>query len=167
MLFNDECRDFIKLIKKHFKYLFKEYKFDVVHSSSAKGGEHSLVILESKDCRIKFYSSQGEVNILFGSLSSPIGWEDVINGYRYWYYASAIIDFITKTHVDASKILSQVRASRSEEEQLKDLSEKLYPLCEDVIQLFREDNFGKWLFDYELFDKKQNVVIRKHLERLS
>jgi len=167
MLLNGECRDFIKLIKKHFKYLFKEYKFDVVHSSSARGGEHCLVILESKDCRIKFYSSQGEVNILFGTLSSPIGWEDVINGYRFWYYASAIIDFITRTSVDTAHIFSKVRASKSEEEQLKDLSEKLYPLFEDVIQLFREDNFGKWLFDYESFEEKQNAVIRKHLERLS
>jgi hypothetical protein len=167
MLFNDECKDFIKLIKKHFEYLFKEYKFDVVHSSSARGGEHCLVVLESKDCRIKFYRSQGEVNILFGTLLSPIGWEDVINKYRYWYYASAIINFITKTPVGTANIFSKVHASRTEEEQIKELSEKLYPICEDVIQLFRQDNFGKWLFEYELFEEKQNVVIRKHLERLS
>ncbi|HOJ49350.1 MAG TPA: hypothetical protein PKW55_00885 [Spirochaetota bacterium] len=122
--------------------------------------------MESKDCRIKFYSSQGEVNILFGTLSSPLLWDDVINGTRYWYFVRGIIDFLQKKHIDAKELLNKARMSLTQEQQLAELSTELEPICKKVIQLFREDNIKEWIEEYEKFEQEQDEEFQRQFENL-
>jgi len=161
-----ECPDFFEKIKQKFSYLFDLYEFEVIYSKSTQGGQHSLIILESKDCRIKFYRSSGEANLLFGTLSAPIGWEDVIDGIRYWYYVLGLIDFVQKNPVNAKELLNRARTSPTEEQQLAELSAKLKPICEQIIVLFKGDNIKQWIGEYEQFEKEQDEEFQRQFENL-
>ncbi len=164
---NIECPDFLELIKRNFGYLFDLYGFETVYSKSAQGGQNCLIVLESKDCRIKFYRSQGEANLLFGTLSAPLGWEDVIDGTRHWYFARGIIDFVQKNPVNAKELLNQTRRSLTEEEQLAELSVKLKPICKQIIQLFKGDNIKQWIKEYEKFEQEQDEEFQRQFQNLS
>lgn len=162
-----ECADFLRQIRQYFRYLFDLYGFEVVHSKAARSGEYCLIVLQSGDCRIKFYRVQGEVNLLFGTLSAHIGWEDVIDGTRHWYYARSIMDFIEKKPVDVRESLLEIRTVKTEDQQLAELSTRLQPVCDHVIRFFREDTFERWRREYEQFEQEQNEEFRKQFERLS
>jgi len=164
---NVECPDFLELIKQNFGYLFDLYGFEAVYTKSARGGENCLIVLESKDCRIKFYRSQGEANLLFGTSSAPLGWEDVIDDTRHWYFARGIIDFVQKNPVNAKELLNQTRRSLTEEEQLAELSLKLKPICKQIIQLFKGDNTKQWIKEYEKFEQEQDEEFQRQFQNLS
>lgn len=162
-----ECADLLEQIRRYFSYLFGPYGFEVVHSKTARSGEHCLIVLQSKDCRIKFYRAQGEVNLLFGTLSAHPGWEDVIDGTRQWYYARGMIDFVEKSPVDVEKSLLQIRTPKTEDQQLAELSMKLEPVCDQVIRLFREDMVEQWRGEYERFEQERNAEFRRQFEELN
>ncbi len=162
-----ECTDFLEQIKQYFGYLFDQYGFEVVHSEAARSGEYCFIVLQSRNCRIKFYRAQGEVNLLFGTLSAHIGWEDVIDGTKHWYYARSIMDFIEKKPVDVRKSFFEIRTLKTENQQLRELSMRLQPLCSNILQLFRIDNFKRWRKEYEQFEQERNKEFRKQFERQS
>jgi|GEM_PF-1049863 len=162
-----ECVDFLKQIKHYFSYLFYLYGFEVVHSESAKSGENCLIVLQSNNCRIKFYRTQGEVNLLFGTLLAQIGWENVVDGVRHWYYARSVMDFIEKKLLDVKELLQRIGGTvRTEDQQMAELSPRLKPLCNLVIQFFKEDTFEQRCQEYEKFEQEQNEEFRRQFEKI-
>lgn len=146
------CKEFLELVKLHLSYLFERFGFSVVHWDEARGGlgeECCLIILQSEECRIKVYRSQGEVNLQFGTLSAPMDWKDHEQGIRQWYYIRDILSFLRKKPLNISELFEKTQGFETDAQQLAELSRELQPVCEEVINLFRTDTFGKWQDEYK------------------
>ena len=70
------CDEFLQQVKHHFRYLFEDYDFEVIHREKASRPDYCLIILQSADCRIKFYRTWEEANVLFGTLAAPLTWQN-------------------------------------------------------------------------------------------
>lgn len=133
-----ECtEELVSLMQKYFNYLFTRYGFKVIHAESYRGGEYCFIVLESSACRVKMDYQLGYINLFFGTLSAPLDLED-----EGWYYLRNVLDFLGKKSADLSEILAEDKAlwSLSTSDRLAYWSTRLEPVCEKVINLFREES---------------------------
>jgi len=158
------CKEFLEQITSHFWYLFEQCGFQMIHCDEAKSGEYCLVILQSEDCRVKIYRSQGEVNLQFGTLSALVGWEDMAEGVRQWYYIRGIVNFLRREPLDIGSLLQESRQFKTDDQQLSELSRELQPICDQVIGLFRKDVFEQWQEQYERFEEEREREFRIQYE---
>ena len=158
------CTELLEQITQHFDYLFSQYGFLVIHAEDAEVGEHCLIVLESTDCRVKFYTSQGEANLLFGTMSAPISWENIVQGTRHWYYIRGILNFLERRPLDLEQVLQEVGSSKTVEQQLAELSRKLEPVCDQVLGLFRKNVLNHWQAEYEHYEQEQEAEFAKRYE---
>lgn len=166
-MLSQACKEFSKLVRLHFGYLFEQFGFSVVHWDEARGAlgeECCLIILQSEDCRIKIYKSQGEVNLQFGTLSAPMDWTDQVEGTRQWYYLRGILSFLRKESLSISELFQKTQGFETDDQQLAELSRELQPVCEQVIGLFREDVFERWREQYEQWQEEREREFRKQYE---
>ena len=88
------CQPWVTVIEQDFAYLFAEHGFRLEHCEDARQGEHCLIMLGSNRARIKFEISQGTPVVYFGTLDSPIGWEQQVDGVPVWYVDNALLNFV-------------------------------------------------------------------------
>ncbi|MCS6906699.1 MAG: hypothetical protein RML93_02300, partial [Anaerolineales bacterium] len=158
------CKEFLELIKLHLSYLFEQFGFAVVHWDKTLGSfgeECCLIVLQSEDCRVKLYKSQGEVNLQFGPLSAPMDWRDQTQGVRQWYYIRDILSFLRKEPLDINKLFEKMQSFETDDQQLAELSRDLQPVCERVINLFRKGIFEQWQDEYKQWREEREREFQK------
>lgn len=161
------CKEFLELIRLHLSYLFEQFGFSVVHWDESRGGlgeECCLVVLQSDECRIKVYKSQGEVNLQFGTLSAPMDWKDHAQGIRQWYYIRGLLSFLRKEPLNISELFEKTHGFKTDAQQLAELSRELQPVCEEVIHLFREDTFEQWQDEYKQWEDEEEREFQRQLK---
>ncbi len=159
-----ECAEFLEQIRHHFDYLFDQYGFAVVRTDEARAGEYCLVFLKSDHGLIRFEKELDSVDLLFGPLNAPIGWEHIVHGTRYWYPIRSLLAFLKREHTDLEKVLRRVEFSLALEEQLEELSSMLRPVCDQVLDLFRYGTPAPWQMEYEKYRQEQDEAFRKQYE---
>src|SRR5579859_4466748 len=89
-----QCEPWVLAVQHHYAYLFADHGFQLVHCQDARQGEHCLIVLESPQARIKFEIDQGTPVVYFGTLDSPLGWEQQVDGVTVWYVDNALLNFV-------------------------------------------------------------------------
>ncbi len=136
------CLDLVQLLKKHYGYLFNQFDFRVILSEDYSGNnERRFVILESNECRIKLSDELGYINIMMGTLSAPLIWEDEVQGVVYWYYLGNVLDFLENKPTDYFDMQKQdeILWAMSVPERFVFWSERLKPVCRKAFDIFRQD----------------------------
>jgi hypothetical protein len=157
------CNEFFNHVKNVFQFLLDEYGFEVVLNAEFKTGEHCLIILESKDCKIKFYRSLGEVNCLFGTLKSINGLVDSQRGVREWYYSQSILNFLMNNLKPPSDLHSSTFKKLDVLEELNEIAHKIAPQCKQIFEFFKEDGFEERQKTLDSFLQKRYAEMRKAL----
>lgn len=148
------CIEFLDNIEQQFSYLFTQYGFLVALHAAGHSGEKCLVVLESANCRLKFFYDRGTVETVIGTIHAPMDWADSCDGVRYWYSLKGVIDFVNKTPAltaEEARELGYALFRMSTDELLANTSELLRPACERVFELFREDTFRSRQLEFEQF----------------
>lgn len=134
------CDEFLWWVKSDFDYLFEEYHFEVVHIDRAVTRiDYCLVILESSYCRMKFYRTYHEANVMVGTLFAPLSWEDGTGNAQSWFYLRYVLDFVSQRKPSLENLLADIEF-RPVSQQLKELAEDLRPLCSKIMRLFQNQN---------------------------
>src|SRR5260221_6292251 len=89
-----QCEPWVRAIQHHYAYLFAEHAFRLAHCEDPRQGERCLVVLESPQARLKFEIEQGTPVTYLGTLDSPIGWEQQVDGVPVWYVDNALLNFV-------------------------------------------------------------------------
>lgn len=164
------CTEFLKLIRRHFSYLFDEYGFTVMETRQYRKGEFCMVFLKSEHALIRFEEELDSVSLLFGPVNAPLRWEYAVEGTRYWYPIRPLLDFLKREPVDYEEILREAERflSKTLEQQLEELSCMLRPVCAQVLGLFRHDAPAQWRTEYEKYQQEQEEGFRRQRnERLA
>lgn len=152
----------VSLMRRHFEYLFTRCGFKVIHAESYRGGEYCFIVLESSACRVKMDYQLGAIGLAFGALSAPLSIED-----RGWYDLELILDFLKNKPTDLAKMLSESKTlwSLSDSEFLAYLSSRLEPVCQEVIDLFREESVEQRQRFHAYIEQSEREIERQLDER--
>jgi len=151
------CEEFLALLDKHFRILFDEFGLEIIDVRDDRMGEHCLAILQSADCRLRFTSDKGFIEISLGPTTSPITWADDPDGRRVWFPIHGIAELVNEDYLigaEELRTLGHSYASMSPPELMGALSARYGPVLNDMIALFQEDVF-----------KERQGEIEKHFAR--
>ena len=131
-----------KLVRQYFPYLFEVYQFSVATFIRFPDFGNWAMVLLSESCRILFHEDRGELAMAFGPLGSHITWDRKPRttwNSGPWYDVGFVLAYL-----DLDKSLLTKHYPPGElNEQMKNISEKVYPHIQEICELFQEDRF--WL----------------------
>lgn len=133
-------REFLEKIRDSFGYLFGQEGFHVI--KSAGGAARCLVVLESKDCRIRLTYEMGGIGLEIGNLEASPEWGGGQPPNIQWYGIYPVIDFIEgrpRPTLEESLARHEKLWAMSEDEQMGFYADTLKPVCDRVCQLFSKD----------------------------
>jgi hypothetical protein len=158
------CEPWVKVIEQHFAYLFSEHGFALAHCEDARAGEHCLIGLESPRARLKFEISQGTPVIYFGTLDSPLGWEQQVDGVPVWYVDNALLNFIESRSASAAPAASTTASGpRSTEALLAAAAARLRPHAAELIAAFAPDRPAAWWQAFDAYQAERLKQIRQRM----
>ena len=159
------CEPWVQLIEQDFAYLFAEQGFRLEHCEDARQGEHCLIVLESARARIKFEISQGTPVIYFGTLDSPTGWEQQVDGVPVWYVDNALLNFIESKSSGAAPaaVTAAPGAARSTEALLAAAAARLHPHAAELIKAFAPDRPAAWWQAFDAFQAERLKQMRQRM----
>jgi hypothetical protein len=168
------CEPWVKAIEQDFAYLFAEHGFQWAHCEDARQGEHCLMVLESARARIKFEISQGTPVIYFGSLDSPIGWAQQVDGVPVWYVDNALLNFVESKSsgeapaspaaaANAGASAATPGADRSTEALLAAAAARLRPHAAELIAAFAPDRPAGWWQAFNAYQAERLKQIRQRM----
>ena len=138
---------FAEAISKTFGFLFTDFGFAVVHQEDS-WGEHGLVVLESKDCRVKFVFDRGAVQIFLGRKDAAPTWSDGSGARKAWFYLQGVVDFLEgRPKRSLAQLLTEGEQQKglSEGDDLAQAAELLRPVGGEAFRLFgQDDQGGRW-----------------------
>ena len=157
-----DCDEFERVVRRTFGYLFERYGFRIAERRKGEDGQYCILVLRSPLCQAKAYLSvpQNEGNLEFGPLEADVEPSDAAHESRYWYYARAMVGFVTRRHPQPQDLYEEGQRLSTPEDQLAAISGLLEPVCTQVIYLFREGVFGTWQGAYESFQEESHLVER-------
>ena len=156
------CEPWVKVIELDFAYLFSEFGFALAHCDAARQGEHCLIVLESPRARIKFEISQGTPVVYFGTLDSPLGWEQQVDGVTVWYVDNALLNFI-ESQRGAAPAAAPAGAPRSTEALLAAAAARLRPHAAELVAAFAPDRPADWWQAFDAYQVERLKQIRQRL----
>jgi len=158
------CEPWVKVIEQDFAYLFSEHGFALAHCEDARAGEHCLIGLESPRARLKFEISQGTPVIYFGTLDSPLGWEQQVDGVPVWYVDNALLNFVESQSASAAPSASTTAsAHRSTEALLAAAAARLRPHAVEIIAAFAPDRPAAWWQAFDAYQAERLKQIRQRM----
>ena len=159
------CQPWVKAIEQDFAYLFAEHGFRLEHCEDARQGEHCLIMLGSDRARIKFEISQGTPVVYFGTLDSPIGWEQQVDGVPVWYVDNALLNFVESKQagVPPATPAGTPGAARTTEALLAAAAERLRPHAAELIAAFAPDRPAEWWQAFDAYQAERLKQIRQRL----
>lgn len=163
------CEPWVKAIEQDFAYLFAEHGFRLEHCEDARQGEHCLIVLVSERARIKFEISQGTPVVYFGTLDSPSGWEQQVDGVPVWYVVNALLNFVESKRGAAAPVAATAiaaatpGAARSTEVLLAEAAARLRPHADELIAAFAPDRPADWWQAFDAYQAERLQHIRQRL----
>lgn len=147
-------KDFISVIENAFPYLFEKYGFRIVKSEQYVKGyyEGCVVGLESDACRIAFvHEEPGYPGAVIGTL------EDDFGNFAEWVNLSDLLFYLRKEPLRWEHPYKRgLRYDEYVAEALSLLSERLEPLCEDVLRMFVDkDSKTRWKARCDQYRRKE------------
>ena len=170
-----QCEPWVVAIQNHYAYLFSEHGFQLVRCQDARQGEHCLIALESPLARIKFEIDQGTPVVYFGTLDSPLGWEQQVDGVTVWYVDNALLNFVeSKSGAPAPAAAAATAAAsgpanaaapRSTEALLAAGAERLRPHAAELIAAFAPDRPAAWWQALDAYQAARLAQIRQRMRQ--
>lgn len=163
------CQPWVTVIEQDFAYLFAEHGFRLEHCEDARQGEHCLIVLGSHQARIKFEISQGTPVVYFGTLDSPIGWEQQVDGVPVWYVDNALLNFVESQRggaplaASAGAPASPAGTARSTEALLAAAAARLRPHAAELIAAFAPNRPLDWWQAFNAYQTERLKQIRQRL----
>ena len=165
-----QCEPWVQAVQQHYSYLMREHGFRLAHCEDPRQGEHCLIVLESSQARIKFEIDQGTPVAYFGTLDSPIGWAQAVDGVPVWYVDNALLNFMEhragtppSPAAQASAAAQAPAADRGTEALLAAGAERLRPHAAELIAAFAPDRPAAW---WQAFDEYQAERLKQIRQRL-
>jgi len=154
-----QCEPWVLAIQHHYAYLFAEHAFRLAHCQDARQGEHCLIVLESPQARIKFEIDQGTPVVYFGTLDSPLGWQQQVDGVTVWYVANALLNFVESqagtptptAGAGPANGAANAAAPRTTEALLAAGAQRLRPHAAQLIAAFAPDRPAAWWQAFEAY----------------
>jgi len=140
----------------HFGYLMNEYGFSVVSQGYDydKPFGSRIVVLQSKECRVRFARDRGQVDIAAATLSRPEDWFDLAIITAYLMGEDRVQwEYIAPDH--------SLNPAARMDKQVRRLADILKPYWEQIIALFRQENFEQKIDDLDAFIVRWNTQILK------
>jgi hypothetical protein len=150
----------VQAVREHYSYLFAEHGFRLAHCEDPRRGEHCLIVLESSRARIKFEVDQGTPVAYFGTLDSPIGWANQVDGVPVWYVDNALLNFVERNGGAAGPAVAP-GAERSTQELLAAGADRLRPRAAELIAAFAPDRAAEWWRDFDAFQAERLKQMRQ------
>ena len=160
-----QCEPWVVAIQHHYAYLFDQYGFHLVHCADPRQGEHCLIVLESDRARIKFEIERGTPVAYFGTLDSPLGWEQQVDGVNVWYVDNALLNFVDSRAGSAASAPAPAAATppRTTEALLAAGAQRLRPHAAELIAAFAPDRPAEW---WQAFDAYQAARLQQIRQRM-
>jgi hypothetical protein len=160
-----QCEPWVLAIQHHYAYLFAEHAFQLVHCQDARQGEHCLIVLESPQARLKFEIDQGTPVIYFGTLDSPLGWEQQVDGVTVWYVDNALLNFVESQAGTPASASARAAgpAPRTTEALLAAGAERLRPHAAELIAAFAPDRPAGWWQAFDAYQAERLKQIRQRM----
>ncbi len=156
-----QCEPWVQAIQHSYAFLFHEHGFRLEHCAGARQGEHCLIVLASDRARMKFEIDQGTPVAYFGTLDSPLSWEQQVDGVRVWYVDNALLNFVE--HRDGrARPAPSAGAARTTEALLAAGAERLRPYAAELIAAFAPDRPDAW---WQAFDAYQAERLKQMRQR--
>lgn len=159
-----QCEPWVQAIRQHYNYLLTEHGFRFTDCEDPRQGEHCLIVLESDRARIKFEIDQGTPVTYFGTLDSPIGWAQQVDGVPVWYVDNALLNFVEqKGKAGGGAPAGEAGGARSTEALLAADAERLRPHAAELITAFAPDRPVEWWRDFDAYQAERLKQIRQRL----
>ena len=159
-----QCEPWVQAIRRHYGYLFDEHGFRLAHCEDPRQGEHCLIVLESDRARIKFEIDQGTPVAYLGTLDSPIGWTQLVDGVPVWYVDNALLNFVEQKRKAGGPAPVAARGeARSTEALLAAGAERMRPHAAELIAAFAPDRPAEWWRDFDAYQAERLKQIRQRL----
>ncbi|HKI54992.1 MAG TPA: hypothetical protein VJ987_12770 [Anaerolineales bacterium] len=141
-------KEYIKLIKKEFSFLFREYDFKITYSEEYRKGYGWFHIgLESKTCRILFSREHGGGNVFFGSPDAPFN----DDGDQRWTRMLNLLAYLSKKEWNW-EFLDRLSPVERAVAWLSFNAKELEPVCGQILAMFRsQETVAEWKPKYEQF----------------
>lgn len=161
-----QCEPMVAAVRQHFAYLFAEYGFRLAHCEDPRQGEHCLIGLESDQARIKFEIDQGTPVAYFGTLDSPFGWANQVDGVTVWYTDNALLNFVERRagKPAPNPVPPPAVIERSTDELLAAGAARLRPHAAELIAAFAPDRPSDWWRDFDAFQAERLKQLRERLK---
>jgi hypothetical protein len=161
-----QCEPLVEAIRRHYAYLFAEYGFRLAHCEDPRQGERCLIGLESARARIKFEIDQGTPVAYFGTLDSPWGWANQIDGVTVWYTDNALLNFVEHRAGEAAPGPTPASSGpeRGTDELLTAGAARLRPHAAELIAAFAPDRAAEWWRDLAAYQAERLKQIRQRLK---
>jgi hypothetical protein len=124
-------------VEKHFRYLIDEYGFSVVSKKLYDSFDNAIIVLQSKECRIRVIRERGLVLLDVAPVSSP----------EETYGLATLIAYLTK---EAEPLNDEVPDydyddddDPGSERQVERLARSLQRYYPQIRELFRKETFDK------------------------
>ncbi len=164
-----QCEPWVQAIQQHYAYLLADHAFRLVHCEDPRQGEHCLVVLESSQARIKFEIDQGTPVAYFGTLDSPIGWEQQVDGVPAWYVDNALLNFVENkagaAPTTSAPTPSTGPAPRTTDQLLAAGAQRLRPHAAELIAAFAPDRPAEWWRAFDTYQAARLEQIRQRMRK--
>jgi hypothetical protein len=157
------CEPMVQAVRQSYDYLFAEYGFRLAHCEDARQGEHCLIGLESDRARIKVEIDQGTPVAYFGTLDSPMGWANQVDGVNVWYVDNALLNFVEHKAGAAAPGAAGPAAERTTQQLLSAAAARLRPHAAELIAAFAPDRPAGWWQAFETYQAERRQQLRQRL----
>ncbi len=161
-----ECEPMVEAVRQLYGYLFAEYGFQLVRCENQRQGEHCLIGLESNRARVKFEIDQGTPVAYFGTLDSPLGWANEVDGVTVWYNDNALLNFVE--HRAGAAAPDAAPAGTTTEWSTEDLlaagAARLRPHAAELIAAMAPDRPAEWWRDFDAYQAERLKALRQRLK---
>lgn len=160
---SDTCSELIDALKHFLDYLFNDFGFVVSAVLPGTGGGRCLVVLSSKQCRLRVIFNRGDLEVAVGTLSAPVSWEDEIAGVTHWYYLRGVLDYVRSAEHPTLDELRRAVPFLTLEQKLAQVAADMKSDCWKVIQLFQEAGFDTRQRELDRYLQERSEHIRRQL----
>lgn len=149
-------RPLVEQVKTYFNYLFTELGFVVADSRENSKRGYAEVLLESRNCYIKFSQSRDEWDMQMTVRHTPPQPSE-------WLPAGQVYNYVTQAPVNIEESLKP-QPILSPEESLKQWAETFRPVAAQAVAFFNPAGFEQRLQDYKQFVAEQSAEARRQLQ---
>lgn len=158
------CQERFGLLRRHFAWLYDEYRFSLVFSEG-DSSVYCRFVLQSNDCCFRIDFDRGGFSIDLAMVPVPLSAQINISGLK-WYSIEEVLDFLQQNSQDDSKVEDEFRLTGlSLDGKLSLVAEEYHRLWPRVMRLFSMAEFDYSQTDLERFRHERNEEReRRHLE---